>query len=202
MIIKRFTLVLLALFIMGCYGIKNPKKPKNLISKDEMVNILIDIRLMTSATGTNKRTLDETIPDKEAFIYNKYNIDSLQFALSNEYYAYRIDDYDDIYTRVKDSLEALKTKYKDLEDEELQIKKVQDSIRDLMEKDRLTLHKKIDSIKARLTDQDTLALNKKIDSLRGVFKVKDSLRRLLFDGEFKEERLIIPPVSDTDDLND
>ena len=73
-------ILLLPLMVISCYKLKNPKKPDNLISEDKMVNILIDIRLMSSATGTNKRTLDNHISDKEDYIYNKYDIDSLQFA--------------------------------------------------------------------------------------------------------------------------
>ena len=87
MTIKRVIILALTFCLIGCFGLKNPKKPKNLIPKDKMVNILIDIRLITSSnTGISHRTLNDLIPNKETFIYNKYNIDSLQFALSNEYY--------------------------------------------------------------------------------------------------------------------
>ena len=199
-IIKRITLLLLSVLFLGCYGLKNPKKPKNLISKDKMVNILIDIRLMSAATGSNKRTLDEKVVDKEAYIFNKYNIDSLQFALSNEYYAYHIDDYDDIYTRVKDSLDGLKTYYSDLETKEIKEKKQRDSVRDLVKKDSLVLNRKLDSVKTAM-QKDTLGLRMKLDSIRAAHKPirakieNDSLLEAKFMEQVEKEGLI-PPVSD------
>ena len=200
MIVKRTTLFLIGILFLGCYGLKNPKKPKNLISKDDMVNILIDIRLISATTGSNKKILDKEVTDKEAYILNKYNIDSLQFALSNEYYAYRVDDYDDIYTRVKDSLEALKIYYKDLETKEINTKKKQDSLRELVKKDRLILNKKLDSVKVSM-QKDTLGLKMKLDSIRAAHQSirreieNDSLLEVEFMEQVKKEGLI-PPVSD------
>ncbi|WP_242203939.1 DUF4296 domain-containing protein [Aestuariivivens insulae] len=196
MMIQRFSLLcLVAVLVLGCYGLKGPEKPENLISKDNMVNILIDIRLVSAATGANKRTLESKVANKEAYIFNKYNIDSLQFALSNEYYAYHVDDYDDIYTRVKDSLEKLKTFYKDLETKELEEKKKQDSLQALIKKDSLKLNRKLDSIR-RVMKKDTLGLRQILDSVRAAHKAirpilkKDSLT------EIKLQEQLIPPVSD------
>ena len=47
-------------------------------------------------------------------IWQKYNIDSLTFALNNNYYAFYINDYEEIYNKVKDSLTLLKTTYDEL----------------------------------------------------------------------------------------
>jgi len=178
MIVKRIiVLILLTFLVIGCYRLKNPPKPKHLISKDKMVNILIDIRLMSSATGTNKRILDNKVANKEAYIYNKYGIDSLQFAESNEYYAYHVAIYDDIYSRVKDSLDALKTFYKDLEDKEIKEKQEQDSLKALAKK-------------------DTLGLKRKKDSINAIRK-RDSLTELMLLEQTEKEGLIAP-LSDTD----
>ena len=78
----------IAILISACYGNKKPKKPENLISKKDMVNILIDIRIMASASGKNRQKLDELGIHQDDYIYKKHNIDSLQFALSNNYYAF------------------------------------------------------------------------------------------------------------------
>ena len=57
---KRIILYLgIVLFVAACYKYKAPKKPKHLISKDKMVNILLDLKLLSSTTGKNKRILDE-----------------------------------------------------------------------------------------------------------------------------------------------
>ena len=65
-------------------------------------------------------------------MFTKYNIDSLQFALSNEYYTFHIEDYDEIYKKVEDSLNTLKKTYeallKEETERELKEKKAKDSI--------------------------------------------------------------------------
>ncbi len=104
-----------------------PKKPKNLISKQDMVNILIDAKLIGSARNTDKTILNKNGVDVDTYVFKKHNIDSLQFALSNAYYAYYIKDYEDIYNTVTDSLKRLTTTLKKAE------KRQQDSIKALEE---------------------------------------------------------------------
>lgn len=90
-------------------NVEKPKKPKNLIKKDMMAEILYDMALFTAMKGVNKRVVENNgiVPDE--FIYTKYEIDSLQFALSNEYYSYDIDAYEEIYNKVKTKLTTEKT---------------------------------------------------------------------------------------------
>jgi hypothetical protein len=176
MILKRFTILLAVLVLAtGCYKLKGPKKPNNLISKEQMVNILIDIRLLSSATGTNKKVLDNHNIIPEVYIYEKYKIDSLQFSLSNNYYAYHVDDYDDIYAKIQDSLKYLKDFFRELEKKELEEQKEKDSINALVAKDTLIQIKKLDSIRT--------------------FLKKDSLRQQLT--QKKLEKGLIQPVSDS-----
>lgn len=118
--------------VTSCYKFKEPEKPKNLISKADMVNILIDLKLIASVTAANDiKVLDSNYVHSEQYVYKKYNIDSTQFALSNNYYAFHLKDYEDIYTKVKDSLEALSRYYEDLELKELKERRTQDSIKAL-----------------------------------------------------------------------
>lgn len=105
----------LLLLLASCYGIEKPSKPDNLLSEDKMVDVLVEINLMSSAKGINKRELENRGIVPDTFIYNKHKIDSTQFANSNNFYAYDIEKYDKIYTRVKDSLEALRAFYKEKE---------------------------------------------------------------------------------------
>mgnify|MGYP000046392006 FL=1 len=44
----------------------------------------------------------------EKYIFEKYNIDSLQFVLSNEFYSNDLNKYLDIYNRVKEKLQENK----------------------------------------------------------------------------------------------
>jgi len=105
---KNLIYICFVLLLVSCYDIKKPKKPENLISKDKMVNIIIDMSLFNSAKGINKRTLENKGINLEQFIYKKHNIDSLQFATSNNFYAYNVMEYEAIYERVEDSLTQLK----------------------------------------------------------------------------------------------
>lgn len=120
------------LLVLSCYKFKEPEKPKNLISKSDMVNILIDLKIIASITGAGDiKLLDSNNVRAEKYIYNKYNIDSTQFALSNNYYAFHLDDYDDIYKKVTDSLEALSRFYEEVELQEIKERKIQDSLKSL-----------------------------------------------------------------------
>ena len=115
----RLILVILIIFIAtSCNKLQGPEKPKNLISKKKMVAVLIDAKLITSASSINKITMRDSGLDLNNYVYKRHNIDSLQFALSNDYYAFHIDDYEDIYTQVSDSLEVLKVELKAIEAKE------------------------------------------------------------------------------------
>lgn len=123
---------------MSCYKFKEPEKPKNLISKVDMVNILIDLKLIASVTTADDiKVLDSNNVKSEKYIYKKYNIDSTQFALSNNYYAYHLEDYEDIYTKVKDSLEALSKFYEALEQQEIKEQRTKDSLQSIINKDSI-----------------------------------------------------------------
>ncbi len=90
---------------------EKPKKPENLIKKDKMVEIIFEMTIFSAAKGVNKRIIESKGISPEDYVYKKYNIDSLQFAQSNDYYAYYLDSYDDIYSKVKLKLQKEKTYY-------------------------------------------------------------------------------------------
>jgi len=94
--IKQFSFLILLLIVSSCFTIKKPEKPEQLISEDQMVNVLIDMAIMSSAKGVNKSKIEKNgiIPDH--YIYKKNNIDSMTFAQSNAYYAFDIKKYNAI----------------------------------------------------------------------------------------------------------
>lgn len=127
---KIIPYIVVFLFVASCYKFKEPEKPKNLISKADMVNILIDLKIIASVTAVDDiKVLDSNNVQSQKYVYKKYNIDSTQFALSNNYYAFHLKDYEDIYTKVLDSLEALSRFYEALELKELKEKITQDSLK-------------------------------------------------------------------------
>ncbi|MFH4963495.1 DUF4296 domain-containing protein [Gaetbulibacter sp. M235] len=145
---KRIIIFIFAsLLLVSCYNISKPEKPSHLLSKKEMINIIIDLRLLASANGSNQIILKKKGIYSEAYVYEKYKIDSSTFALSNNYYAYHIDDYDEIYNKVRDSLEALNKFYDELLLKEEAEKKKQDSLNRIKKRDSLDIIKKKDSLK-------------------------------------------------------
>lgn len=120
---RQIVIILMCCFsILGCKSSQEPEKPKDLISKDKMVDILIDLSVLSSAKGVNKKVLENNgiIPNK--YIYNRHHIDSAQFSQSNAYYSFYIDEYKNILTRVEDSLNNLKEYCENKEEEQMKKK--------------------------------------------------------------------------------
>lgn len=125
---------LLLLFILvGCQDIKKTPKPDDLIPQEKMVDVLTEISLLHGARSYNKNLLEEKGIDPNKYIYEKYDIDSLQLVKSNDYYAENYSLYQEIYTDVKARLETLKVEYDTLREREERRK---DSLREL-ERDTL-----------------------------------------------------------------
>jgi len=173
MILNRIlTFFSIALLATSCFQYKAPKKPKNLISKDNMVNILIDAKIIGSANMKNRRIMESHGVDLSNYVFKKHNIDSLQFALSNEYYTFYIKEYNEIYEKVKDSLETLKTFYKKLEEKEIadaKAKRKQDSLQVITTiKDSISNLKLSDSLKTKMTNKvlsETTLFQKKFEKV-------------------------------------
>ena len=123
---KTILLVVTTLFIMSCENL-DVKKPANLISEDQMVEILYDVVLINSAKGVNKQVLQRSINNPHQYIYKKHNIDSLQFAESNAYYTFKNEVYKSIYEKLESKLTTQKTVYEALQKEKKHIK---DSIKE------------------------------------------------------------------------
>jgi len=146
-------IVLLTFF--GCGdGIERPPKPEDLISQDEMAEIMYDVYLLNSAKGVNKKILEENGIYPEKYVFEKYGIDSTQFAKSNDYYAYDIKTYESILQKIKEKIELKKTEYEALEKaEEEARKKKEDSLRKVRTKEKDSLLK-INKLKPRKQSVD------------------------------------------------
>ncbi len=149
-------LVLLLLLLGGCQDVHKTEKPEDLIPEDKMVEVITEIALLHGARSYNKNLLEEKGIDPSRYIYEKFSIDSLQFARSNDYYAEHVKQYQDIYSQVKERLDSLRVKYDSIRERE---ERRRDSIREL--EDRDTLSRNSDSI--RKVGRDTLLEIKNID---------------------------------------
>ena len=99
--------ILFILFIFcSCEFVNNENLvPDNLIAEEKMVDILYDMSLISVSKGINKRILENNGMKPKKYILKKYNIDSLQFVLSNEYYSKDLEKYLKIYEQVLNKLE-------------------------------------------------------------------------------------------------
>ena|GEM_PF-2160482 len=99
----------------SCSGKKGYKKPKDLIERSEITDILFDIYLADSYANnadysTPYREYESLLKYREAenLIFKKYKIDSARFANSMQYYLYHDDNLPSIYDTLSARLEAKK----------------------------------------------------------------------------------------------
>lgn len=102
---------ILALVLMvsytSCQDVKKPEMPTDLISQDIMVDILTDVYISNASRNVNNKLIKKRNLQLDSIIYNKYQVDSLQFVVSNAYYSSDLKIYDNLLTQVKDRLVLL-----------------------------------------------------------------------------------------------
>lgn len=131
--------------LFSCQSVERSERPDDLIPEDKMVEVLTEVSLLNSARNFNKKLFETTGITPEEYIYEKFEIDSLQFERSNNFYAENYDDYDDIYSRVKKNLDRMKAKLDSVQEEE---RRVQDSLAEV--------GKEVDSLKVDSLQIDSL----------------------------------------------
>ncbi len=77
------------------------KKPKNLISENDMEAIMYDMTLINAIKSNYSYTLSTYNIQINDYIYKKYNIDSLTLVENNLYYASKLDVYERMTKNVK-----------------------------------------------------------------------------------------------------
>ena len=76
------------------------KKPKNLIDKDVMVDIIYDISILDAIRNQNPTSIDSFKINSRDFIFKKYKVDSVQFVKSNVYYSADYESYKLMFDKV------------------------------------------------------------------------------------------------------
>ena len=172
MLKKIILLLSLTATFVACQDIEKSEKPENLIPEDKMVDIITEISLLQSARNFSKRIFESTGIQGQEYIFKKYNIDSLQFKRSNDYYADNYEIYQRIYDSVKQGFERMKVKLDTLQ---LQEKRINDSIakarKDSLVKAGDTLSPDFDPELEELSD----TITKEKDSLTKTKPLIDSL---------------------------
>jgi hypothetical protein len=106
---SNFILILFFAFI-GCQDVKAPEKPKDLIAKNKMVDILTEAYLANAARSVDNKSIISKGIVIDTLVYKNFGVDSLQFAKSNAYYAADVNTYIDLFQKVETRLNAMQTK--------------------------------------------------------------------------------------------
>ncbi|MEM8999346.1 MAG: DUF4296 domain-containing protein [Bacteroidota bacterium] len=133
------------LALLAC-GEKVIKEPENLIAKEKMTAILYDIAVVQAAVATNKSIVEKYDIEVMAFIFDRYGIDSVQFAESDLYYASIPLEYEAIYAEIERRFEHEKTTLEEAR------KQKNDSIRNQTKKraDSVKMAKKVKKVQDSL----------------------------------------------------
>ena len=83
------------ILVVGCYS----EIPENLISKEKMESIIFDIMILNASSGYELEIDNNLLSDE--LIYQKYDIDSIQFYESELYYSKNPKIHFEIYSGVK-----------------------------------------------------------------------------------------------------
>lgn len=133
------------LLILSCQSLKSPEEPSELIEEDRMVEILTEIALLKAAKGSFKKKMELEKINPEAYILQKYGIDSIIFAQNNAWYTSDLKNYEKVFTKVKASIESSQKILEKEQKEKDSLKRVNDSIKKFKEKlkqDSLKITKK------------------------------------------------------------
>ena len=109
---KYLYILILSIFLGACTSNTILKKPKNLIPKEQMVDLLTDIFIADGGDHIKNLNLQRNV-NYFPYVFKKYQIDTTRFKESNYYYTSRIDDYDEILQQVDARLKALKQQFDD-----------------------------------------------------------------------------------------
>jgi hypothetical protein len=118
------------LLCVACGRNKRPEPPADLLTKEQMANILYDMFVLNSAKGSSLKILQENGIDPDVYVLEKHGIDSARFVRSNDYFAYSHQDYSEIMTIIQERVETEKEYYEqELEKENNEAERIKDSLK-------------------------------------------------------------------------
>lgn len=117
--ITRGLLIGALAFLVSCESKVDYEKPKDLIPKEVMIDLLYDMHLAVGSSNLRNKNLERD-RNYMSIVYEKYKIDSTRFAISNIYYTSQVDEYEEIFEEVEKRLEVLQSKYQNERDSIIQ----------------------------------------------------------------------------------
>ena len=118
---------------------ENVEKPRQLIKKEQMVEILSDLAIYSASKSQDRKLVESKNVDIHLFLSNKYNIDTTTLKQNIDYYASDLETYMQMQEQVKAFLEKEKKKYDRINvKEERERKKKLDSLKKAHDQDSIT----------------------------------------------------------------
>lgn len=117
--------IIILVFILGFFGcqdVKQPEKPKNLISKDKMIDMLTEAYLANAARSVDNKSIISKGIKMDSLIYKNFDVDSIQFVKSNDFYAADVNVYMDIFQKVEARLTGMQKKMDSIREIEIELK--------------------------------------------------------------------------------
>ncbi|MBT0606860.1 DUF4296 domain-containing protein [Aequorivita echinoideorum] len=127
---KFYIVAIFVIFVSACQDVKRPEKPENLIPKEKMVDVISEAYLANAARSVDNREIVRNGIKLDSLVYQKYDIDSLQFAQSNAYYAADMNTYLEIFREVQARFEGMVKNLDSLQ----KIQRIKDSINNVSPK--------------------------------------------------------------------
>ena len=129
---KNSCFIFCLIVLLSCTSNTIFEKPKDLIPKDTMSLLIQEMMIASSAKNMKNINLEKKI-NYMPFVYETFKIDSVRFQRSNFYYMTKIDLYQEIFTDVKNKIEAKRDKLSSIKKELDSIKR--DSMKSVKLKD-------------------------------------------------------------------
>lgn len=108
---KRIIYILIILMtLVSCTSRTIYKKPEKLIGKEKMISIWTDLYIATGAKSVKTKSGEKDI-NYIPLVFEKHQIDSIQFSKSNIYYTSRIEEYEKMFEEVQKRLNDVKDIY-------------------------------------------------------------------------------------------
>ena len=108
---RKILLLIITIGTLHSCGEEVIEKPVNLISKDKMIDILYDLAIINAAKSSGPKVMENMNFEPMEYIYNKYQIDSVQFVTSDLYYASLPLEYEDIYKKLENRIVKEKERF-------------------------------------------------------------------------------------------
>ncbi len=107
---KNLTPFLIVLVMAASCVEKIVEKPKDLIPREKMTQLLTDMAILNAAKSTNAALLERHFDSPTDFLLEQYGVDSVQFVKSDLFYASQPLVYEAIYKEIADRLDKEKSR--------------------------------------------------------------------------------------------